>query len=195
MSTVLDTRRDRLQAASQKTSLRDMQLQDVPKVHAIETAVFPSAWPVNAYHMELTRNHFAHYSVLEHEGTLIGFAGMWVIDRESHITTIGVDTGYQGSGFGRLLFLLQIGRAFAFNAKCITLEVRPSNTKAVALYESAGLSVIGRRRGYYNDNGEDALIMWSGHIHRPAFKDGFIADYSVCSVAGMSPVPSREFIQ
>ncbi len=194
MSTVVETRRDRLQAASRGSRLRDMHLRDVPRVHVIEKAVFPSAWPENAYHMELTRNHFAHYSILEHGDSIIGFAGMWVIDREAHITTIGVDSGHQGSGFGRLLFLLQIGRAYALNAHCITLEVRPSNTKAVALYESSGLAVIGRRRGYYNDNGEDALIMWSGHIHRPAFKDEFTAAYAACAVEGMSPVPSKEFI-
>lgn len=92
---------------------------------------------------------------------IAGFAGMWTIFDEAHITTIGVDPHYRGRGFGELLFLALLDEAIRRGASFVTLEVRVSNTIAQDLYQKYGLAIRGRKRGYYSDDGEDAFIMWS----------------------------------
>lgn len=98
-----------------------------------------------------------------------GFAGMWMMLDEAHITTIGVDPDYQGRGLGELLFVALLDEAVQRQAAWVTLEVRVSNIAAQSLYRKYGFSVQGRRPRYYSDNNEDAFIMWSG-----SFRD---ADY------------------
>jgi len=66
-----------------------------------------------------------------------------------------------------------IQRAYHLGSRWLTLEVRPSNDVAVRLYEKFGFKVIGRRRGYYTDNNEDAIVMWSDSIQAPSFKKRF----------------------
>jgi ribosomal-protein-alanine N-acetyltransferase len=92
---------------------------------------------------------------------IAGFAGMWVVFDEAHITTIGVDPLYRGRGFGELLLLALIDEAVRRGATWLTLEVRVSNDVAQDLYRKYGFAVQGRRRRYYSDNGEDAYVMWS----------------------------------
>lgn len=98
----------------------------------------------------------------EHERPpIIGFAGMWHILDEAHVTTIGVRPDYQGRGLGELLFLQLFDEATRRTATWLTLEVRVSNYNAQALYRKYDLSIQGRRPRYYSDNNEDAFIMWS----------------------------------
>lgn len=92
---------------------------------------------------------------------LVGFAGMWMVLDEAHITTIGVIPEQRGRSLGEWLFLALIEEATARNARWVTLEVRVSNTSAQALYEKYGFTRQGVRKRYYSDNGEDAYIMWS----------------------------------
>jgi ribosomal-protein-alanine N-acetyltransferase len=92
---------------------------------------------------------------------IAGFAGMWLLYDEAHITTIGVDPDYRGRGLGELLLTDLIDEAVERGATWLTLEVRVSNDVAQRLYEKYGFSVHGTRRRYYSDNGEDAYIMWS----------------------------------
>jgi [ribosomal protein S18]-alanine N-acetyltransferase len=86
-----------------------------------------------------------------------------------------------------------VQRAYALGARWITLEVRDTNDHAIRLYERFGFKAIGRRRGYYTDNGEDAVIMWSDSIHAPEFKRGFNAILSGLDVAGVGGGPSMEY--
>jgi ribosomal-protein-alanine N-acetyltransferase len=90
-----------------------------------------------------------------------GFAGMWTVYDEAHITTIGVDPVYRGRGFGELLLLALFDEAVRRGSTWITLEVRVSNHAALALYQKYGMNVRGTRKRYYSDNGEDAYVMWS----------------------------------
>ena len=92
---------------------------------------------------------------------LAGFAGMWIMYDEAHITTIAVDPDYRGQGLGELLLVAMINEALRRGATWITLEVRVSNDLAQRLYRKYGFIVQGTRRRYYSDNGEDAYIMWS----------------------------------
>src|SRR5439155_246755 len=83
--------------------------------------------------------------------------------------TVGVRANQQGKGYGHALMAALIQRAYQLGSRWLTLEVRPSNDVAVRLYEKFGFKVIGRRRGYYTDNNEDAIVMWSDSIQASSF--------------------------
>ena len=100
---------------------------------------------------------------------IIGFAGMWNLYDEAHITTIGVLPQLRGRGLGELLFLAMMDEAVRRRVNWVTLEVRVSNLGAQALYRKYGFSVQGRRPRYYSDNNEDAFIMWSGSLRDPEY--------------------------
>ncbi len=102
---------------------------------------------------------------------ILGFAGMWILYDEAHITTIGVDPTYRGRGLGEMLLVDLIAEALRRGATWLTLEVRVSNEPAQALYRKYGFSVQGTRRRYYSDNNEDAYIMWSRSLRDAAYLD------------------------
>jgi ribosomal-protein-alanine N-acetyltransferase len=141
-------------------AVRRMTLGDLEPVAAIEEATFAHPWTRQDYTDELTRNKAARYLVAETaQGEIAGFAGAWIILDESHITNIAVAEGFRRRGIGRkvtealLQYLSNLGAAYA------TLEVRESNLPAQSLYRALGFLAVGRRKRYYEDNGEDALIM------------------------------------
>lgn len=103
-------------------------------------------------------------------GTIVGYAGLWLMLDEAHVTTIAVRPAVRGQGIGELLFVGLIDLACALGAKYVTLEVRMSNTIAQNLYRKYGFRDEGVRKRYYSDNGEDALIMWSEPITSAAFQ-------------------------
>lgn len=96
---------------------------------------------------------------------ILGFVGMWIMFDEAHITTIGIDPDVRGRGLGELLLVAAFDEAMARRALWLTLEVRVSNDAAQNLYRKYGFSEQGRRRRYYSDNNEDALIMWSRQLN------------------------------
>ncbi len=106
---------------------------------------------------------------------IAGFAGMWVIYDEAHVTTIGIDPAYRGQGLGEWLLAHLFGAAIGRGAKWLTLEVRVSNESALALYRKYGFEVHGTRPRYYSDNNEDAHVMWSPSLHDAAYLDRFAA--------------------
>ena len=144
--------------------IRRMTIDDVPTVAAIEAATFPTPWSEDAFRKEITDNPVARYLVAEKDGAVIGFAGAWIILDESHITNIAILTEHRGNGYGRALtaalmqYLSNLGAAYA------TLEVRKSNVTAQNLYKSLGYVSVGVRKRYYEDNGEDALLMVCEHM-------------------------------
>jgi ribosomal-protein-alanine N-acetyltransferase len=100
---------------------------------------------------------------------IAGFAGMWQLYDEAHITTIGIDAPYRGRGLGEALLLRLLDESIRRGANMLTLEVRISNEGAIRLYEKYGFSVHGVRPRYYSDNGEDAYLMWSPPLRDDAF--------------------------
>ncbi len=100
---------------------------------------------------------------------IIGFAGMWNLYDEAHVTTIGVIPEYRGRGLGELLFLALLDEAIRRQVTWVTLEVRVSNSSAQALYSKYGFTIQGRRPRYYSDNNEDAYIMWSESLKKPEY--------------------------
>lgn len=148
-------------AITPSVTFRMMRYEDIPEVSAIEAEAFATPWSEQAFISELTQNQFAHYVIMEHEGRLIGYGGMWIIIDEAHVTNIAVTGEYRGRRLGERLMMELSARAVSLGADRMTLEVRPSNTVARRMYEKFGFEAVGLRPGYYSDNGEDAIIMWA----------------------------------
>ncbi len=140
-----------------------MTLDDIPAVMSIERRVFSSMWSSGIYRRELTANPWSHYRVVRPTRPdlppILAYGGVWQMDRSAHIPTIATHPDYQGRGLGSyvLLHLLLLGEKLGCHEA--TLEVRASNHAAQRLYLRYGFEVVGIRYRYYNDNGEDALIM------------------------------------
>ncbi len=100
---------------------------------------------------------------------LVGIGCQWAILEEAHITLIGIHPDWQRQGLGQALFHALLKAAVARQLERATLEVRASNQRAIALYEKFGFREAGRRRRYYQDTGEDALILWRSGLHQPEF--------------------------
>ena len=105
------------------------------------------------------------------EGTIAGFIGLWYMVDEAHVVSVGVGDEYRGCGIGELLLMSAIEQALARRAAVVTLEVRPSNGAAIRLYGKYGFTEQGLREAYYADNREDALIMTTAPIQRPAYRE------------------------
>jgi ribosomal-protein-alanine N-acetyltransferase len=108
-----------------------------------------------------------------HQLSIIGFAGLWLMVDEAHITTIAVHPDYRGKGLGELELASLIDIANQIGAKWVTLEVRVSNYIAQNLYRKYGFREAGMRHRYYSDNQEDALIMWTEELASSAYKERF----------------------
>ena len=138
--------------------LRKMSVQDLEQVMQIERDSFTLPWSKESYASEL-KNKFANYLVLDIGGEVAAYGGVWVVFTDAHITNIAVHEKYQHLGFGRALITGLEYIARQKRADYIYLEVRPSNIRAVNVYESMGYGKSGSRKAYYSDNGEDAYIM------------------------------------
>jgi len=103
--------------------------------------------------------------------TLIGLGCLWAILEEAHITILAIDPRFQGRGLGQALLWALLKSACDRQLERATLEVRSSNLTAISLYQKFGFQEAGRRRGYYEDTGEDALIFWRGGLHHPEFEE------------------------
>ncbi len=105
--------------------------------------------------------------------SIVGYAGIWVMTDEAHITTIASHPDVRGMGVGELLLVALIHRAIEIGARWMTLEVRASNAVAQNLYRKYTFKEMGVRRRYYSDNGEDALVMWTDALDSSSFQAAF----------------------
>ncbi len=144
--------------------IRRMELRDVPAVAAIEKNTFPKPWSEESFRREVTVNVAARYLVAEKAGRVIGYAGAWVVLDECHITNIAVIEEERGKGCGEKLFAALMQYASNLGAAWADLEVRISNARAIHLYGKAGFVSVGKRKRYYEDNGEDAFLMVCDHM-------------------------------
>lgn len=140
--------------------IEEMQEHHIDQVLKIEQESFSWPWPRQAFLHELYQNEFAHYYVALIGELVAGYAGMWVILDEGHITNIAVHHNYRGQKLGKALLTELERRAVTYGVERMTLEVRPSNGRAQALYRHLGFMPVSIRKGYYSDNREDAVIMW-----------------------------------
>jgi len=144
---------------------------DLDEVVALEQVCFSAPWPRRAFQSDLGHS-YARYVVLRAADSpaVLGYAGFWLIIDEAHITTIAVRPDHRRRGLGELLLLHLFDLAAEVGVRFLTLEVRAGNQAAQGLYRKYGFRRRGRRRHYYADTGEDALIMWSRDLAEPAYR-------------------------
>jgi ribosomal-protein-alanine N-acetyltransferase len=140
-------------------TLAPMTLDDLDEVLAIERASFQTPWSRGAFRYELTQNRVARSVVARIGRQLVGYLCLWEIGHEVHITNVAVHPSFRRRGVARAVLGSVLEDARRAGVELVFLEVRPTNVEAVTLYESLGFRVIGRRKGYYFDTGEDALVM------------------------------------
>jgi len=143
-----------------KLSFREMVPEDAAAVEQVEKACFSMPWSRESFWQEAA-NEQTCYLLALWEDRVIGYAGAWLAAGEAQVTNVAIHPDYRGRGFATGLMERLIREVKARGATAMTLEVRPSNTAALALYAKFGLKSVGRRKGYYQDNGEDAIIMWN----------------------------------
>ena len=141
-------------------SFREMKPEDADAVEAVEKASFSVPWSRKSFWEEAANERTCYLLALDGD-QVVGYAGTWILDDEAQITNVAVAPAYRGKKVGSELMAELIREAKKRGATRMTLEVRPSNTAALALYEKYGFKDCGRRPHYYLDNGEDAVIMWN----------------------------------
>lgn len=134
--------------------------EDAETMAELDRLCFTVPWTRQAFEHELSANEAAFYLVGLIEGEIVGYAGLWQIVDEGHITNIAVHPAYRRKGLGKLLLAELIRASEARGINKHTLEVRASNEAAIELYKKFGFKIAGIRKGYYPDNFEDALILW-----------------------------------
>ena len=139
-----------------------MTQADIDGMHAIEEATFASPWSRKSIEDEL-HNPCARYLVARENGEVIGYAGMWLVIDEGHVTNVAVREDKRGMGIGKELMRQLIQLAADSGMIWMTLEVRRSNKVAQNLYHSFGFVDVGYRKRYYENN-EDALLMGLEHL-------------------------------
>lgn len=140
--------------------VRQAEPRDLDDIYEIERLCFPEPWSKDSMKFELEENPRAFYVVAEHSGKVVGYAGLWWIEDEGHITNVAVMPGFRNRHIGEGIITVLIDFTVKEGMKHHTLEVRRSNEAAIGLYSKFGFEVCGVRKGYYKHGKEDALIMW-----------------------------------
>lgn len=142
---------------------REMKEEDLREVLRIERLSFPTPWSYSLFKQEML-NILSGTMVAEAENengqpSTVGYTCFWNIGDEIHITNIAIDPPYRRKGIGERMLrqIMEMGREEGM--RLMTLEVRASNTPAQRMYRKLGFIPVGTRKGYYADNGEDAIIM------------------------------------
>jgi [ribosomal protein S18]-alanine N-acetyltransferase len=164
--------------------LRILSIDHLAPMVEIDQRCFGGHWSVETYQRELEspNAHFIGRFVSHWDGgavgtappeakleQLVGIGCFWAILDEAHITLMAILPEYRGQGWGKDLLVGLLAEAVAIGMNHATLEVRPSNTIAVGLYEKMGFETLGRRKKYYQNPEEDALIMWCRSLQHPDF--------------------------
>lgn len=149
---------------SANLSIRRMEEEDVPAAAEIDRLSFSLPWSEHAFRHEIAANKNGRAWVAEKETapgekTVIGVVVIWLVLDEAHIGTIAVHPDHRHEGVGKTILLQALKAAADEGASLVYLEVRRSNLPAIQLYREIGFQIVGERKKYYQDNGEDALLM------------------------------------
>lgn len=152
--------------------MKEEHLDDVIKIE--EVSYGEHHWSKDSFRTEIKNNVSEYVCAFlkndDGEMVLVGYCGMWCVFEEAHITTLAIRPDYRGKKIAQALLVYQLERLYSEKIKFITLEVRVSNTAAIKLYEKFGFKSLGLRKKYYQNNNEDALIMWTNNIFSDEFK-------------------------
>lgn len=140
-------------------TLKKLDKEDVNGLYEVSSLSLKETWSLGSIEQELS-NKFARYIVCKDGDKVIGFIGAWLIASEGQITNLAVHPDYRKKGIGKKLMKSLISSLKNEDCNAITLEVRESNTVAKNLYKNLGFLSEGIRKNFYEDNKEDANIMW-----------------------------------
>ncbi len=148
-----------------------MKKEDLDGILKIEEASYGEHhWSKDSFYSELSNKLAKYFCAFDESNNLLGYAGSWLVIDEAHITNIAVAPQYRGKKVGESLLTAIFDACYKNMVKYLTLEVRVSNTPAIKLYEKYAFKSLGTRKGYYQNNNEDALIMWTENIFWDKFK-------------------------
>lgn len=153
--------------ATTRLHFTPMRLADLTAVDELEQLCFPTPWPISTYQHELRHNRLGHYWVIRPAVAqtdaayppVVAYGGYWLMGDEAHIVTLATHPQWRRRHLGEWILLEMLAQARTQGASVATLEVRPSNSTAQALYHKLDFVRVGVRRRYYRDTGEDALLL------------------------------------
>jgi ribosomal-protein-alanine N-acetyltransferase len=157
-----------------KLILRKMTLDDVSAVVELDQKSFSLPWPERSFRFELTDNPASRCWVAELDGKIVGMIVVWLLVNEAHVATIATHPDFRRKGIAKRLLSHALRRLIDEGARSSFLEVRESNIAAQEMYRKFGYEETGRRRRYYKDNDEDAILMNldSLKVERLTFDEG-----------------------
>jgi ribosomal-protein-alanine N-acetyltransferase len=157
--------------------IRALQLSDLDGIMSIEPAVYGAHhWSRQSFNNELTNPAGSYFGAVDTQnGLIIGYSGFWLVQDEAHVTTLAVHPDYRRQKIGERLLINNIIEARKLSANWLTLEVRASNEAAQKLYYKYNFRRLGVRPKYYQDNSEDALVLWTDRLTEKGFVDMFVA--------------------
>ena len=162
--------------------MRRRHLRQVLRIDAAESG---ERWSLGLFLAELRRGDGSRcYLVAQRDGAVVGFAGMLYAADDGHVTTVATDPEHRRTGVATALLAGLAADARRRGAQAMTLEVRASNEAALALYRRFGFAPAGVRKGYYSDNGEDALVLWADGIGTEAYGERLARIVGVSSALG-----------
>ncbi len=156
-----------------EVELRRMIAADIPTVFRIDRESSALYWPESSYHFETEQNRASRpWTALSQQGEIMGFLILWLIEDELHVANFAVAPAFRRRGIGWLLMDNGLNQGWDEGARRSFLEVRAGNEPAIALYSKIGYTEVNRRKSYYQDNQEDALLM---NLEEPAFHNYILA--------------------
>ena len=161
-------------AEGPRITIAPMRHRHLEAVLAIEGRAQARPWSSRLFEDELARQG-RHYVVARVGPTVVGFAGLLMIADDGHVATIAVEPTCQGSKIATRMLVELVRGALELGANQLTLEVRASNIRAHRLYQRFGFVPAGARKGYYVDNGEDAIVMWAHDVGESSYGDRLAA--------------------
>lgn len=156
---------------SSNLKIQSLTTDNLTELLELDKACFDGLWTMEGYLRELEspNSHFLGLFSPFNHADLLGMGCFWSILEEAHITILAVHPQYHGQGLGTALLYSLLRSASDLGLERATLEVRDSNHVAISLYQKFGFKTAGKRRGYYKDNNEDALILWLSELQQPRF--------------------------
>ena len=137
-----------------------MELSDIEDILVVEKLSFSIPWSRDSFEKEIVDNNVAIYLVAKVNEKAVGYIVMWNVLNEGHITNVAVHPEFRHQGIGDQVVSELLSLCKKEDIDLVTLEVRKSNQNAIKLYEKHGFVAEGIRKAYYQDNKEDAIIMW-----------------------------------
>ncbi|MEA5513424.1 ribosomal protein S18-alanine N-acetyltransferase [Nodularia sp. UHCC 0506] len=151
--------------------LKTLNSEDLSAILELDQACFGGLWTLEGYQRELDSPNSELLGLFSpvFSAKLLGLGCFWAILDEAHITILAIHPQYHRQGLGQVLLYFLLKAACDRGLERATLEVRASNAAAISLYQKFGFKIAGRRKGYYQDNGEDALVLWLSDLQYPQF--------------------------